>query len=105
MLAYMFTAFSIIQTVVRGVSLFVPGISISGPIPFAAVIVISVSWGLKKVWKPSRIELPIANCATVIEVVFGDLFEQEGIRAIAVNNFLTARLANPFPTRACTGFF
>jgi Domain of unknown function (DUF6430) len=105
MLVYMFTAFSIIQTIIRGVSLFVPGISISGPIPFAAVIVISVSWGLKKVWKPSRIELPIANSATVIEVVFGDLFTQEGIRAIAVNNFFDSELGKPISDKSVHGIF
>ena len=105
MLAYMFTAFSIIQTIIRGVSLFVPGIYISGPIPFAAVIVISVSWGLKKIWKPSRVELPIANCATVIEVVFGDLFAQEGIRAIAVNNFFDSELGKPVSDKSVHGLF
>ncbi|CAE6760705.1 hypothetical protein R69776_03357 [Paraburkholderia nemoris] len=103
MLAYMFTAFSIMQTIIRGVSMFVPGIYISGSIPFAAVIVISVSWGLKKVWKPSRIDLPIANCATVIEVVFGDLFAQEGIRAIAVNNFFDSELGKPVSDKSVHG--
>ncbi len=84
LLANAFTAFSVIQTIVRGVSLFVPGISIGGPIPLFAVFLFSVGWGTRKVWKPSRIEVPVANCGTVIEVLFGDLFEQDGIRAIAV---------------------
>ncbi|ARU21545.1 Fis family transcriptional regulator [Ralstonia solanacearum] len=100
-----FTAFSVIQTIVRGVSLFVPGISISGPIPLFAVFLVSVAWGGRKVWKPSRIEVPVSNCGTVIEVLFGDLFEQDGIRAIAVNDFFDSELGKPVSDKSVHGIF
>lgn len=105
LLANAFAAFSVIQTIIRGVSLFVPGISISGPIPLLAVFLFSVGWGAKKVWKPSRIEVPVANCGTVIEVLFGDLFEQDGIRAIAVNDFFDSELGKPVSDKSVHGIF
>ncbi|MCA8332670.1 macro domain-containing protein [Burkholderia cepacia] len=105
LLANMFTAFSVIQTVIRGVSLFVPGVTISGWIPIVAVLVVSVGWGLKKVWKPSRIDFQVANSGTTVEVVFGDLFAQDGIRAIAVNDFFDSELGKPVSDKSVHGIF
>ena len=51
--------------------------------------------GMGKVWKPSKIDICVANCNSTIEVVFGDLFEQDGIRVIAVNEFFDSELGKP----------
>ncbi|WP_321813189.1 MULTISPECIES: macro domain-containing protein [unclassified Paraburkholderia] len=105
LLANMFTTFSVIQTVILGVSLFVPGVTVSGWIPIVAVLVVSVGWELKKVWKPSRIDLQVANSGTTIEVVFGDLFAQHGILAIAVNDFFDSELGEPVSDKSVHGIF
>src|ERR1700688_1323801 len=84
---YSFTAFSILFTIVKAITHFVPSLTIEGPGALGIMVLVSFGYGLKKVWKPSGIEIQIANCNTVIEVVFGDIFEQTGIRAIAVNEF------------------
>jgi hypothetical protein len=84
---------------------FVPAIKIEGEIPLIIAILISVFFGLKKVWKPSRVEIKIANSNTVIEVIFGDLFEQNGIRAIAVNEFFDSKIGKPVSDKSLHGMF
>jgi len=102
---YTFTAFSILFTLIKAITHFVPPIKIEGPNALAIVILISVGFGLKKVWKPSRIEISVTNCNTVIEVVFGDIFEQAGIRAIAVNEFFDSKLGRPVSDKSLHGIF
>jgi hypothetical protein len=102
---YIFTNFSVIFTLVRAITHFVPSIKIEGPFALTVAVVVSVIFGLRKVWKPSRVEIPIANCNTVIEVVFGDLFAQDGIRAIAVNEFFDSKLGKPVSDKSIHGIF
>jgi hypothetical protein len=102
---YIFTSFSVIFTAVKAVTYFFPPIKFEGRTPFALAILISVAFGFKKVWKPSRIQIPIANCNSIIEVVFGDLFEQEGIRAIAVNEFFDSIIGKPVSDKSIHGIF
>lgn len=102
---YIFTSFSVIFTLIKAITHFVPGIKIEGPIALTAVIIISACFGLRKVWKPSKIEVKIANSNTVIEVLFGDLFEQSGIRAIAVNEFFDSKIGKPVSNKSLHGMF
>ncbi len=102
---YVFTAFSVLFTIIRGLTHFIPGVKIEGPLPLIIVICVSVFYGLKKVWKPSRIEIKVANSNTTIEVLFGDLFEQDGIRAIAVNEFFDSKLGKPVSDNSLHGIF
>jgi hypothetical protein len=100
---YAFSSFSMIFTVIKALNHFSPQIKIEGAIPFAAIVLTSLAVGMKKVWKPSKIDIGVANCATKIEVVFGDLFTQEGIRAIAVNNFFDSEIGKPVSDRSLHG--
>ena len=100
---YVFTAFSVLFTIIKSITHFVPGIKIEGPIPLSVVILISVCFGIKKVWKPSKIEVVIANSNTVIEVLFGDLFKLAGIRAVAVNEFFDSKIGKPVSDKSLHG--
>lgn len=102
---YVFTAFSIIFTLIKGITHFVPGITIEGPIALTIVILVSLVFGLIKVWKPSRIEIRMAHANTIFEVLFGDLFEQSGIRAIAVNEFFDSKIGKPVSDKSLHGIF
>lgn len=102
---HIFTSFSVLFTIVRGVTHFVPSIKIEGTIPLVAVVIACVFYGLKKVWKPSKIEVQIAHSNSVIEVLFGDLFEQRGIRAIAVNEFFDSKIGKPVSDKSLHGMF
>jgi hypothetical protein len=100
-----FTSFSVLFTLVTAITHFVPAIKIEGLFALTVAAAISIGFGLNKIWKPSRIEMPLANCNTVIEVLFGDLFEQEGLRAIAVTEFFDSTLGKPVSDKSVHGIF
>ena len=102
---YVFTAFSVLFTIIKGVNQFFPGVKVEGPFAFAGIVLVSVIFGLKKVWKPSSIRIKVANSDTKIEVLFGDLFAQDGIRAIAVNEFFDSALGKPVSEKSLHGLF
>ena len=104
-LQYIFTSFSVIFTLVKMVTHFVSGIKIEGLVPLSIALLISICFSLKKIWKPSKIDIKIANSNTVIEVIFGDLFEQSGIRAIAVNEFFDSKIGKPVSDKSLHGIF
>jgi len=102
---YIFTSFSVLFTLIKGVNQFFPGVKVEGPFAFTVIILVSVCFGLKKVWKPSDIKIKVANSDTTIEVLFGDLFAQDGIRAIAVNEFFDSALGKPVSEKSLHGYF
>lgn len=102
---YIFTAFSVLFTLIKGINQFFPGVTVEGPLAFGVIILVSIAFGLKKVWKPSDIKIKVANSDTTIEVLFGDLFGQDGIRAIAVNEFFDSALGKPVSEKSLHGYF
>jgi hypothetical protein len=102
---YAFSSFSMIFTVIQAINHFAPKIQIEGTISLLCTLIISVGFALKRVWKPSKIEISIATCATKIEVIFGDIFEQQGIRTIAVNEFFDSKLGKCVSHHSLHGLF
>jgi len=100
-----FKCFSMLYTVVKITTQFFPSLKIEGPWPLVAMILASLMYGLWKVWKPSHVVLAVANCDTCIEIMFGDLFIQDGIRAIAVNEFFDSELGKPVSPLSLHGIF
>jgi hypothetical protein len=99
-----FTTFSALFLLVKVVTHFLPTIRIEGPFELTVLVVVSIVLVLaKEAWRPSRIEVPIANCNTVIEVIFGDLFSQDGIRVIPVNEFFDSKLGKPVSDQSLHG--
>ena len=55
--------------------------------------------------KPQKIGIKIANTNTTIEILFGDLFALDGLRAIAVSEFFDSKLGNPVSPNSLHGIF
>ena len=102
---YTFAGFSVVLTILRGITYFIPAIKFEGVRSLTIAVGIGSIYGLRKAWKPSRIEIPLANCNTVIEIIFGDLFAQDGIRAIAVSEFFDSKLGMPVSNKSLHGIF
>lgn len=100
-----FVAFSVMWTLIEGLNHFVPEIQIKGLVALGMIVLISVGYALKQVWKPSKVEIKISNSNATIEIVFGDLFQFEGIRAIAVNEFFDSKLGRPVSDKSLHGIF
>jgi hypothetical protein len=103
--AYIFTCFSVLFTLVKIVTQFFPSVQISGAGPLAVGIIISIGWGLWKVWKPSKTFIRVAHSSTTIEIVFGDIFLQDGVRAIGVSEFFETEIGTPVSDKSLHGAF
>lgn len=102
---HVFASFSMAFTVVKAITYFFPAFKIDGPIPLLMIVLGSLLYGLDRVWKPSKVEFRIHNCNTVIEVLFGDIFEVDGVRGIAVNEFFDSKLGKPVSDLSLHGAF
>jgi hypothetical protein len=100
-----FAGFSVVLTILRGITYFIPAIKFEGVRSLTFAVGIGAIYGLRKAWKPSQIEIPLANSNTVIEIIFGDLFTQDGIRVIAVSNFFDSKLGMPVSNKSLHGIF
>ena len=100
-----FTVLSVLFMFVKIVTHFLPAVKIEGYAALSVALAISLILGLSKVWKPSQIQIAIANCDTALEVVFGDLFEQDGIRVIPVNEFFDSKLGKAVSDKSVHGAF
>lgn len=102
---YIFSYFSMMFTFVKAVTHFFPDIKIEGPSALTAIALLSIGLGLKKVWKPSSIKIKIAQADTTIDVLFGDLFAQNGLRVISVNDFFDSKIGAPVSDKSLHGIF
>jgi hypothetical protein len=104
-LGQMFLAFSVQWTVVESFDHFLPVLDVKGAGALWVVIVLSFCWAIVHAWKPIRVEWRIPNSNTTIEILFGDLFEQDGLRAISVNEFFDSAIGRPVSSRSLHGIF
>jgi len=100
-----FIAFSVLWTLTESFSYFVPGFDLKGRFWLSVFGFISFCWAVDRAWKPSKVEFKVATCDTVIEIVFGDIFLRDGIRAIPVSEFFESLLGKPVSDRSLHGIF
>lgn len=70
-----------------------------------AYVLISLVIGAILVYPKAEVDIPIKNTNTQVAVVFGDLFEQEGNKAIAVSEFFDSELGKPVALQSVHGQF
>jgi len=104
-LTYSFAAFSVLWTLTDGITHFLPGVKIEGGYALSLIILASIAYGLNRFWKPSRIVIKVATTNTKIEVLFGDLFAQNGLRGIGVTDFFESELGSPVSETSLHGLF
>lgn len=69
--------------------------AIRGLCAFGSMVLVSIVWAIYRVRVLSTVVLPVPQSNTRIEVVFGDLFAQDGLRVVAVNDFFDSKLGRP----------
>jgi hypothetical protein len=60
---------------------------------------------LIKTFPKKSISIELKNTNTVIHIKFGNLFEQEGVIAIAVNDYFDSEIGKPVSEKSIHGFF
>lgn len=104
-LTYAFAAFSVLWTLTEGITHFLPGVKIEGGYALTIIILASIAYGLNRFWKPSKIVVKVATTNTKIEVLFGDLFAQDGLRGFGVTEFFESELGSPVSEKSLHGLF
>jgi len=72
---------------------------------FVIIVAVSVIWGRARTWKPSKIDFKISCTDTTIEILFSNLFEQDGLRVIPVNEFFDSEIGTPVSSKSLHGIF
>ena len=99
-----FAAFSVFWTLTQGITHFL-GVKIEGGYNLTAIVLVSLAFGLNRFWKPSRIAIKVAATNTRIEVLFGDIFSEKGLRGIGVTEFFESELGVPVSEKSLHGLF
>jgi hypothetical protein len=72
---------------------------------FIGYLLISLIIATINVWPKNKIKLELKNTNTKIEIVFGDLFKQEGSKVISVNNYFDTEIGKPVSSKSLHGYF
>ncbi len=105
LLVYFFASFSVLWTLIEGLTHFIPTINIRGVPSLIVVVVIGIFYSICRIRRPSSITFSIAHTNTNIQIKFGDLFCEVGVRCIAVNEFFDSELGLPVSRNSLHGIF
>lgn len=102
---YWFASFSVLWTLIEGFIYFMPSLNLQGPASLVVVAVIGIIYTAATIRRPSKIEIPIHHTNTQIEIKFGDIFEEDGYRVIAVSEFFESEIGIPVSAKSLHGIF
>jgi len=102
-LVYFFASFSVLWTLIEGLTHFIPTLNIQGIPSLLVVLVIGIVYSVFKIRRPTSVTFGIAHTNTKIQIKFGDLFDEEGVRCIAVNEFFDSELGIPVSKNSLHG--
>lgn len=104
-----FVAFSVQWTVIEAVTVLLniktegDSVKIEGDSVLIVVIVASVMYSLIRSRKLSNIVIKVPTKNTKIEIFFGDLFIQQGLRGIGVTEYFESKIGAPVSAKSLHG--
>ena len=104
-IAYFFASFSVLWTLIEGLTHFLPTLNIRGVPSLLVVVTIGVVYSAYRIRRPTSVTFGIAHTNTKIQISFGDLFCEDGVRCIAVNEFFDSELGLPVSEKTLHGVF
>lgn len=93
-ISYGFLCYSFLWTIIESATSIL-SISIQGSGYYLSLIGSSLIFGLYKIYQPRSISFKIPASDTTVKVYYGDIFEQDGVIAIPVNEFFDSEIGNP----------
>lgn len=100
---YFFAAFSVIWTIVEGLTFFIPALNLRHFVSLVIIMVVSAIYTAIMIRQPSKVVIPVRHTNTRIEIVFGDLFKEDGYRVISVNEFFDSEIGLPVSEKSLHG--
>lgn len=104
-LVYFFASFSVIWTLIEGLTHFIPTLNIRGVPSLVVVVAIGIVYSAYRIRRPSSVTFSIAHTNTKIQIKFGDIFCEDGVRCIAVSEFFDSELGLPVSKNSLHGIF
>ena len=104
-LIYWFASFSIIWTLIEGITYFISINHLKNGYSLSLIIVGGLIYALLANRYLDEINIPIRYTNSEIKIQFGDIFEADGVRVIAVNEFFDSELGIPVSEKSLHGMF
>lgn len=102
---HFFASFSVIWTIIEALTYFDPDLDFRGFSSLVVVAVIGIIFAVSKAYRPSLVRFNISHTNTQVEIKFSDIFVEEGVRVIAVNDFFDSEIGSPVSARSLHGIF
>ena len=102
---YFFASFSVLWTLIEGLTHFIPTLNIRGVPSLLGVVIVGIVYSAYRIRRPFSVIFNIAHTNTKIQIKFGDIFGEDGVRCIAVNEFFDSELGLPVSEKSLHGIF
>jgi len=104
-LGHLVASFSVLWTLIEALTYFIPTLEFEGVPYLLVIVVIAIVYSACKIRRPSSVTFSIAHTNTKLQIKFGDLFDEDGVKSIAVNDFFDSELGLPVSKRSLHGMF
>lgn len=98
-----FLSYSALWTLVESIAFFNPELKLQNMNSHMSFIAISIIIGIIRVFQPRKISIKINTSDTILNIYYGDLFEQDGFKAISVNEYFDSELGDPVSENSLHG--
>lgn len=98
-------AFGVMLGLYQGIAFFFPAVTVAikGAYLFWISVAVSLAYGRWRTWKVEKIAFNIPHTNTTVEIIFADLFQQDGWKAIPVNEFFDSKIGKPVSDKSLHG--
>ena len=93
-IVFMYCAYAVAWTIVEPLFNFFPVIKFTGLPQYFGMVLFALIFGGWKILPPKKVTIRLKNTNTAIEVVFGDIFTQDGHRVIPVNEYFDSEIGD-----------
>jgi hypothetical protein len=105
LVGHAFVAFSVAWTTTDALSHFFGWAALKSTEWFWAIIGGSLAYAIYSIWRPARVVIAVPMSNVSVEIAFGDIFEQDGVVAIPVNEFFDSEIGLPVSAKSLHGVF
>ena len=90
-----FLSYSVLWTITESIGFFYPDLPLKGGKIYLTFIFFSILIGIVRVYQPRHISLKVNTSDTTLNIYYGDIFNQKGYTAVAVNEYFDSVLGFP----------
>lgn len=104
-LIYGFSCYGVLWIITESYGAFFEASKPEGLMSYAVLVTVSIVAGAWRCWPKNRIDIPVPNSDSQIEICFGDIFESSEAIAIPVNEFFDGMLGDHVSEKSLHGQF